>query len=106
MAVEELNAKGVKIGGQSVKFELVAEDDAADPEGEAPGESDEPGQTCECQQGYGLHGSSGAFPFLHNPGRAAKVAAPARAQRNNSRRRRSSPSFGAGLTPISAQRRS
>ncbi len=31
LAVEELNAKGVKIGGQSVKFELVAEDDAADP---------------------------------------------------------------------------
>ncbi len=31
MAVEELNAKGVKIGGQTVKFELVAEDDAADP---------------------------------------------------------------------------
>jgi branched-chain amino acid transport system substrate-binding protein len=31
LAVEELNAKGVKIGGQTVKFELVAEDDAADP---------------------------------------------------------------------------
>jgi len=31
MAIEELNAKGVKIGGQTVKFELVAEDDAADP---------------------------------------------------------------------------
>lgn len=31
LAIEELNAKGVKIGGKSVKFELVAEDDAADP---------------------------------------------------------------------------
>ena len=31
LAVEELNAKGVKINGQAVKFELVAEDDAADP---------------------------------------------------------------------------
>ena len=31
MAVEELNAKGVTIGGKKVKLELVAEDDAADP---------------------------------------------------------------------------
>ena len=31
MAIEELNAKGVKIGGKAVKLELVAEDDAADP---------------------------------------------------------------------------
>ncbi|MBM3387400.1 MAG: branched-chain amino acid ABC transporter substrate-binding protein [Betaproteobacteria bacterium] len=31
LAIEELNAKGVKIGGQAVKFELLAEDDAADP---------------------------------------------------------------------------
>jgi branched-chain amino acid transport system substrate-binding protein len=31
MAIEELNAKGVKIGGKTVKFELVAEDDAGDP---------------------------------------------------------------------------
>jgi len=31
LAIEELNAKGVKIGGQAVKFELIAEDDAADP---------------------------------------------------------------------------
>lgn len=31
LAIEELNARGVKIGGQAVKFELVAEDDAADP---------------------------------------------------------------------------
>jgi branched-chain amino acid transport system substrate-binding protein len=31
MAVEELNAAGVTIGGQKVKLELVAEDDAADP---------------------------------------------------------------------------
>ena len=31
LAIEELNAKGVKIGDQTVKFELVAEDDAADP---------------------------------------------------------------------------
>jgi branched-chain amino acid transport system substrate-binding protein len=31
MAVEDLNAKGVSIGGKKVKFELVAEDDAADP---------------------------------------------------------------------------
>jgi branched-chain amino acid transport system substrate-binding protein len=31
MAIEELNAKGVTIGGKKVKFELVAEDDAADP---------------------------------------------------------------------------
>ncbi|MEN9889015.1 MAG: hypothetical protein RL559_1052 [Pseudomonadota bacterium] len=31
LAIEELNAKGVKIGAQTVKFELVAEDDAADP---------------------------------------------------------------------------
>jgi branched-chain amino acid transport system substrate-binding protein len=31
MAIEDLNAKGVTIGGKKVKFELVAEDDAADP---------------------------------------------------------------------------
>ena len=31
LAIEELNAKGVQIGGKAVKFELVAEDDAADP---------------------------------------------------------------------------
>lgn len=31
MAVEELNAQGVTIGGKKVKFELQAEDDAADP---------------------------------------------------------------------------
>jgi branched-chain amino acid transport system substrate-binding protein len=31
MAVEDLNAKGVTIGGKKVKFELVPEDDAADP---------------------------------------------------------------------------
>jgi len=31
MAVEELNRRGTKIGGQLVRFELVAEDDAADP---------------------------------------------------------------------------
>jgi branched-chain amino acid transport system substrate-binding protein len=31
MAVEDLNAKGVMIGGKKAKFELVAEDDAADP---------------------------------------------------------------------------
>jgi branched-chain amino acid transport system substrate-binding protein len=31
MAIEDLNAKGVVIGGKKVKFELLAEDDAADP---------------------------------------------------------------------------
>lgn len=31
MAVDELNAQGVSIGGKKVTFELVAEDDAADP---------------------------------------------------------------------------
>lgn len=31
LAIEDLNAKGVTIGGKKVKFELVAEDDAADP---------------------------------------------------------------------------
>ena len=31
MAIEELNAQGVTIGGKKIKFELVAEDDAADP---------------------------------------------------------------------------
>ena len=31
LAIEELNSKGVKIGGKAVKFELLAEDDAADP---------------------------------------------------------------------------
>ncbi len=31
MAIDELNAQGVEIGGKKVKFELVAEDDAADP---------------------------------------------------------------------------
>ena len=31
LAIEELNAKGVKIGGKAVKFELIAEDDGADP---------------------------------------------------------------------------
>ena len=31
LAIEELNAKGVSIGGKKIKFELVAEDDAGDP---------------------------------------------------------------------------
>jgi len=31
LAIEELNAKDVKIAGKSVKFELLAEDDAGDP---------------------------------------------------------------------------
>ena len=31
LAIEELNAKGVSIGGKKIKFELVAEDDGADP---------------------------------------------------------------------------
>lgn len=31
MAIEDLNAQGVTIGGRKVRFELVAEDDAADP---------------------------------------------------------------------------
>lgn len=31
LAIEELNAKGVTIGGKKIKFELVAEDDGADP---------------------------------------------------------------------------
>jgi branched-chain amino acid transport system substrate-binding protein len=31
MAIDDLNAKGVKIGGKTAKFELLAEDDAADP---------------------------------------------------------------------------
>jgi branched-chain amino acid transport system substrate-binding protein len=31
MAIEELNAKGVQIGGRAVRLELVAEDDAGDP---------------------------------------------------------------------------
>ena len=31
LAIEELNAKGVVIGGKKVKLELVAEDDAGDP---------------------------------------------------------------------------
>ena len=31
LAIEDLNAKGISIGGKKVNFELVAEDDAADP---------------------------------------------------------------------------
>lgn len=31
LAIEDLNAKGVMIGGKKVKFELLAEDDAGDP---------------------------------------------------------------------------
>jgi branched-chain amino acid transport system substrate-binding protein len=31
MAIDELNAKGVMIGGEKAKFELIKEDDAADP---------------------------------------------------------------------------
>ena len=31
MAIDELNAKGVTIGGKKAKFELLAEDDAGDP---------------------------------------------------------------------------
>ena len=31
MAIDELNAQGVKIGGKAVKFELMVEDDQADP---------------------------------------------------------------------------
>src|SRR5688572_25831146 len=31
LAIEDLNAKGVEIGGKKVKFEMVAEDDEANP---------------------------------------------------------------------------
>ncbi|WP_309638992.1 branched-chain amino acid ABC transporter substrate-binding protein [Methylibium sp.] len=31
MAIEDLNAQGITIGGKKIKFELLAEDDAADP---------------------------------------------------------------------------
>ncbi len=31
LAIEELNAKGLEIGGAKIKFQLLAEDDAADP---------------------------------------------------------------------------
>ncbi|MDP3843142.1 MAG: branched-chain amino acid ABC transporter substrate-binding protein [Oxalobacteraceae bacterium] len=31
MAIDDLNAKGISIGGKKVKFELLAEDDAGDP---------------------------------------------------------------------------
>ncbi len=31
LAIEDLNAKGIKLGGKAVKFELLAEDDAGDP---------------------------------------------------------------------------
>jgi branched-chain amino acid transport system substrate-binding protein len=31
LAIEDLNAKGIKLGGQTVKFELLSEDDGADP---------------------------------------------------------------------------
>jgi branched-chain amino acid transport system substrate-binding protein len=31
MAIDDLNAKGISIGGKKVKFELLAEDDGADP---------------------------------------------------------------------------
>ena len=31
MAIDDLNAKGIKLGGQAVKFELLSEDDGADP---------------------------------------------------------------------------
>jgi branched-chain amino acid transport system substrate-binding protein len=31
LAIDDLNAKGLKIGGKTVKFELLAEDDAGDP---------------------------------------------------------------------------
>ncbi|WP_028999096.1 ABC transporter substrate-binding protein, partial [Azohydromonas australica] len=31
LAVKELNAKGIQVAGQKVTFEVVAEDDAADP---------------------------------------------------------------------------
>src|SRR5947207_2145516 len=31
MAVEDLNAKGFKVNGKAVKFEMVSEDDAGDP---------------------------------------------------------------------------
>ncbi|MBL8508063.1 MAG: ABC transporter substrate-binding protein, partial [Chitinimonas sp.] len=31
LAIEELNAEGVEIGGKKVKFEMISEDDQADP---------------------------------------------------------------------------
>ena len=31
LAIEDYNAKGVTLGGKKVKFEVMAEDDAADP---------------------------------------------------------------------------
>src|SRR6218665_2136723 len=37
MAIEELNTQGISIGGKKIKFELQAEDDAADPKQGAAG---------------------------------------------------------------------
>ena len=45
MAIEDLNAKGVVIGGKKVKLELVAEDDAADPKQGAAVAT----KLCDCQ---------------------------------------------------------
>jgi len=36
MAIDDLNAQGVMIGGKKIKFELVAEDDPADPKQGTP----------------------------------------------------------------------
>ena len=40
MAIDELNAKGVTIGGKKAKFELLAEDDASDPKQGTAGHHD------------------------------------------------------------------
>jgi branched-chain amino acid transport system substrate-binding protein len=48
MAIEDLNAQGVTIGGKKIKFELQAEDDAADPkQGTAAAQ-----KLCDCQGGW------------------------------------------------------
>jgi len=62
MAIEDLNAAGTTIGGKKVKFELVAEDDAADPkQGAAVAQ-----KLCDAKvAGVAGHLNSGTTLFLH-----------------------------------------
>src|SRR5256885_16810967 len=52
MAIDELNAKGVTIGGKKAKFDLLPEDDAGDPKQGTPVPQKAPGTKVNAVSGH------------------------------------------------------
>jgi hypothetical protein len=72
MAIEELNAAGLTINGQPAKFELLAEDDAADPkQGTAAAQKLVDAKVARCHRSPELGHHHPGFPDLqrrwHSP---------------------------------------